>query len=176
VADIVDTPLYWVDTSELAETQNGMSPRLAIVACPPGGEQLPVSVRSLKGRGIDTLVSMLRADETRILRLEAEGRLCRESGIDYKWLPVQDHSIPDSIEEFRLVVEQLHRDLRAGKAIGAHCYAGIGRSCMLMACVLCLEGLTPDQAFTRLSDARGIHVPDTWLQVQWVEHFAESLV
>jgi protein-tyrosine phosphatase len=176
VAEIVDAPLFWVDMSELTETRKGGLPRLAIVSCPPGGEQLPASVRSLKERGIETLVSMLRADESRILRLEAEGRLCREAGIDYKWLPVQDHSIPDSMEEFRLVVDHLHSDLRAGKAIGAHCYAGIGRSCMLMACVLCLEGLAPGEAFTRLSNARGMHVPDTWLQIQWVEHFAESLV
>ena len=79
------------------------------------------------------------------------------------------------MEEFRLVVDQLHRDLRAGKGVGAHCYAGIGRSCMLMACLLCVEGLQPDEAFARLSAARGLRVPDTWLQIQWVEHFAESL-
>jgi protein-tyrosine phosphatase len=148
---------------------------MAIVPCPPGGEQLAASVRSLREQGIETMVSLLRADEARVLRLEAEGRLCREAGIDYKWLPVQDHSIPESMEEFRLVVDQLHRDLRAGKGVGAHCYAGIGRSCMLMACLLCVEGLQPDEAFARLSAARGLRVPDTWLQILWVEHFAESL-
>jgi protein-tyrosine phosphatase len=136
---------------------------------------LEVSLRWLQAQGIETLVSLLRAEESKILHLDAEGRLCQSMGIDYKWLPVQDHSIPESMPEFRLVVEHLQRDLRAGKAVGAHCYAGIGRSCMLIACLLCVEGLTPTEAFARLSAARGLQVPDTWLQMQWVEHFAASL-
>ncbi|AXC12776.1 protein-tyrosine phosphatase-related protein [Acidisarcina polymorpha] len=166
---------YWIDATGLATTEAGTPPRLAIVPCPPGGEQLPASIQSLHNQGIDTLVSLLRADEGRVLRLEAEGRVCRELGVDYKWLPVQDHSIPESMDEFRLVVEQMQNDLRAGRGVGAHCYAGIGRSCLLMACLLCSEGLTPEEAFSRLSAARGLRVPDTWLQIQWVEHFAESL-
>jgi protein-tyrosine phosphatase len=170
-----ETLPYWVDTSGLEATAEGTPPRVAIVPCPPGGEQLAGAIRSLRGQGIESLVSLLRADEARVLRLEAEGRLCREAGIEYTWLPVPDHSIPESLEEFRLVAEQLHRNLRAGKAVGAHCFAGIGRSCMLMAALLCMEGLAPAEAFSRLSAARGMRVPDTWLQIQWVEHFAASL-
>jgi protein-tyrosine phosphatase len=166
---------YWVDTSGLGGSLSGGASRIAIVPCPPGGEQLAAAVRSLREQGIETLVSLLRADEGRVLRLEAEGSLCREAGIDYRWLPVQDHSIPESLEEFRLVVEHLGRDLVAGKAVGAHCYAGIGRSCMLLACLLCQQGLSAAEAFERLSAARGLRVPDTWLQIQWVEHFADSL-
>ncbi len=166
---------YWVNTSGLADTALGTPPRLAIVPCPPGGQNLAEAIRLLRSQGIETLVSLLRADEGRVLNLEAEWRLCREAGITYKWLPVSDHSIPESMEEFRLVVDELQKDLRAGKAVGAHCFAGIGRSCMLMACLLCLEGLTASEAFARLRAARGLDVPDTWLQIQWVEHFAESL-
>lgn len=175
MTDTLRTPPFWVDVSGLAETQDGRPPQIAIVPCPPGGDHLPAAIASLREEGIETLVSLLRADETRVLRLEAEGKLCREAGIDYKWLPVQDHSIPESMEEFRLVVDRMHSDLRAGKGVGAHCYAGIGRSCTLLACLLCLEGLAPAEAFNRLSEARGLRVPDTWLQIQWVEHFADSL-
>ena len=166
---------YWIDTSGLAVTDDGAAPRMAIVPCPVGGQHLSEAIESLRERGIETLVSLLTAEEARILRLEAEGRTCREAGIDYRWLPVADHSIPDSMEEFRLVVDQLQLDLRAGKGVGAHCYAGIGRSCLLLACLLCLEGLSAEEAFDRLSAARGLRVPDTWLQTEWVRHFAESL-
>jgi len=166
---------YWIETSGLPCAANGTALRMAIVPCPAGGANLSAAIRSLHEQGIGTLVSLLSADEARVLRLEAEGSICRETGIDYLWLPVADHSIPESMEEFRKVVEQLQRDLRAGKAVGAHCYAGIGRSCLLMACLLCLEGLTAEEAFARLSAARGLPVPDTWLQSQWVLHFAESL-
>jgi protein-tyrosine phosphatase len=175
MAAVASVGPYWIETNGLKKTKAGTPPRVAIVPCPPGGEQLAAAVRALKEHGIETMVSLLRADEARVLRLEAEGKLCRDAGIDYKWLPVQDHSIPESMEEFRMVVDLLQRDLRAGKAVGAHCYAGIGRSCLLIACLLCLEGLTATEAFDRLSAARGLRVPDTWLQIQWVEHFAESL-
>jgi hypothetical protein len=166
---------YWIETTGLAATAAGTPPRVAIVPCPDGGRHLPDAIGSLRDWGLDTLVSLLSPEETRILRLEHEAQLCRETGIDFQWLPVPDHSIPDSLEEFRLLVRRLHLDLRDGRAVGAHCYAGIGRSCMLLACLLCSEGLTPAEAFDRLSIARGLRVPDTWLQIQWVEHFAGSL-
>jgi protein-tyrosine phosphatase len=169
---------YWIDTTGVAGADGSdRSPllRMAIVPCPPGGSQLEGGVRSLKEQGIDTLVSLLTAEEARVLRLEGEGRVCRQVGIDYRWLPVTDHSIPGSMEEFRMVVDQLQHDLRAGKGVGAHCYAGIGRSCVLMACLLCMEGLSAEEAFDRLSLARGLRVPDTWLQSQWVQHFAAAL-
>ena len=95
--------------------------------------------------------------------------------MSFRWMPVRDHFVPESAEEFALVVEEIRRELHEGKGVAAHCYAGIGRSPMLMACVLCAEGLGPQDALARVSRARGIEVPDTWMQVRWVEHFAESL-
>jgi protein-tyrosine phosphatase len=166
---------YWIDTADLPRAADGAQLRMAIVPCPPGGGRLAAAIFALREQKIDTLISLLTAGEARVLRLEAERQICREAGIDFRWLPVTDHSIPESMEEFRVVVDQLQRQLRAGQGVGAHCYAGIGRSCILMACLLCLEGLTADEAFDRLSAARGLRVPDTWLQAEWVRHFAESL-
>jgi protein-tyrosine phosphatase len=130
---------------------------------------------ALREQGIERLVSLLSEDEVRVLRLEEEARLCRVVGIGFRWFPVTDHSIPESMEEFRALVKELQRELRAGKGVGAHCFAGIGRSCMLMAGLLCAEGLGADEAFARLSAARGLTVPDTWLQAQWVAHFSQLL-
>jgi protein-tyrosine phosphatase len=169
-----DTP-YWIETSDLTPTVKDTPPRMAIVPCPAGGRQLRAAIRSLHNQGIESLISLLSLDEVRVLGLEDEGRLCGDVGIDFRSFPVDDHSIPASIEEFGAVVNDLQRGFRAGRAIGAHCFAGIGRSCMLMAGLLCAEGLSADEAFARLTVARGLPVPDTWLQAQWVNHFAESL-
>jgi protein tyrosine phosphatase (PTP) superfamily phosphohydrolase (DUF442 family) len=166
---------YWIETRDLPETANGTPPRIAIIPCPAGGGGLGTAIRSLRDRGIASLVSLLSADEVGVLGLEDEERLCREAGIDFRWFPVDDHSIPASMDEFRAVVSDLHKDLRAGKGIGAHCFAGIGRSCMLVAGLLCAEGLSVDEAFARLSEARGLPVPETWLQADWIGHFAELL-
>jgi protein-tyrosine phosphatase len=166
---------YWIDTTGLTVALSGDLPRMGIIPCPPGGEHLVPALLALRAQGIESLVSLLQPSEARVFGLEGEAEAARHAGINYSSLPVTDHSIPDSVPEFRRVVDRLHEDLRSGKAVGAHCFAGIGRSCMLMACLLCLEGLQPDEAFARLSAARGLRVPDTWLQSRWVEHFAGSL-
>ena len=42
-----------------------------------------------------------------------------------------------------------------------HCRAGIGRSSLLAAAVLRVEGRTADEAWQRITEARGLPVPDT---------------
>jgi hypothetical protein len=39
----------------------------------------------------------------------------------------------------------------------------------------CSEGFTAQDAFKRLSVARGVQVPDTPEQVRWVEQYARNL-
>ena len=165
---------YWVETRDLTKTTEATVPKMAIVPCPAGGRNLDAAIRSLRGHGIESLVSLLSVDEVQVLGLTNEERDCADAGIAFRWFPVHDHSIPASMDEFRTLVSDLQQDLRAGKAVGAHCFAGIGRSCMFMAALLCAEGLSAGESFARLSKARGLTVPDTWLQTQWVEHFAES--
>ena len=46
------------------------------------------------------------------------------------------------------------------------------RSSLLLAALLTAEGYTPDDAFKRLTKARGLQVPDTRDQIRWVERFA----
>jgi protein-tyrosine phosphatase len=169
------TTPYWIDTIGLAETEAGGPPRLAVVPCPSGANRLRTSLKAMHDQGIETLVSLLGPEEAKVLGLESEADICEELGINFYRFPVPDHSIPESMDEFRAILNHLQRDLSAGKGVGAHCFAGIGRSCMLMAGLLCLEGLTAAEAFVRLSAARGVPVPDTWLQSQWVQHFAESI-
>jgi protein-tyrosine phosphatase len=55
-----------------------------------------------------------------------------------------------------------------------HCRAGIGRSSLIAACVLVLLGLAPAMAFDRIGKARGLKVPDTEGQRDWVDMFREA--
>jgi hypothetical protein len=43
-----------------------------------------------------------------------------------------------------------------------------------LALLLVVEGLAPEEAFRRLTLARGLAVPDTPDQVRWVERFAAT--
>ncbi|MFT4110031.1 hypothetical protein, partial [Propionicimonas sp.] len=56
-----------------------------------------------------------------------------------------------------------------GHGVAIHCRAGIGRSSVLAAAVLQLEGVPADEAWNLISHARGLPVPDTDAQRRFVD-------
>lgn len=155
---------FWIET--------GNELRLAIVPRPRGGDWLEDEAISMKKAGIDILVSMLQVEEADELGLTAEAAACQAAGIEFKSFPIQDREAPSSIASFSAFVEQLRVELHSGRSVAVHCRASIGRSSLLLAGVLCAEGFPPDDAFKRLAKARGLQVPDTAEQVQWIQRFA----
>ena len=53
---------------------------------------------------------------------------------------------------------------------------GIGRSGLLAAALLVSSSVDPDAAIRRVSDARGLPVPETAQQKEWITKFAEDFV
>lgn len=157
---------FWVETDNKA--------RLAIVPRPRGGDWLEDEVSQMKRAGVDVLVSMLESDEAVELGLSAEARLCEAGGITFRSFPIPDRETPPSTASFAKFVEELRAEIHAGRSIAVHCRASIGRSSLLLAALLAAEGFTPDDAFRRLTLARGLQVPDTADQVRWVERFAAA--
>ncbi len=49
-----------------------------------------------------------------------------------------------------------------------HCRAGIGRSAVVAAGILLQAAFGPEEAFARVSEVRGVDVPDTDEQHNWV--------
>lgn len=171
---------YWVRIGD--EIRSPLRPpdpdsklRLAILPCPRGDRKLDAEMRALRKAGVDGLASLLTVEESQEFGLVEEASAAEKAGLLFWSVPVRDHSVPGSVQEFARAVDQIRAQLHTGKAVAAHCYAGIGRSIMLLACILVAEGWTPDLAFDRLSEARGFPVPDTREQEQWVRDFAESL-
>jgi protein-tyrosine phosphatase len=157
---------FWVET--------GNSARLAVVPRPRGGDWLEDEVRHMKLAGVDILVSMLTLDEAAELGLSAEAQLCETVGIRFRSFPIPDRETPPSQASFANFVEELRAEVHAGRSVAVHCRASIGRSSLLLAALLTTEGFTPEEAFRRLTVARGIQVPDTPDQVRWVERFAAA--
>lgn len=156
---------FWVKTSD--------SLQLAIIPRPRGGDWLEDDLRQFRQAGIDIVVSMLPPGEAAELGLEKEEEACREAGLGFRSFPVTDRETPSSHREFERFLESLRSDLQAGRSIGVHCRASIGRSSLMLAALLTMEGYGAADAFQRLSEARGLQVPDTPEQVRWVERFAE---
>jgi protein-tyrosine phosphatase len=151
---------FWIDTASPLQ--------LAIASRPQGGDWLQKDVRSLKDEGIDILVSLLSFTETRELDLDEEKAVCSSVGISFVNFPIPDRQTPPSRLGFLTFAQLLHKRASEGLRIGVHCRACIGRSSVLLATVMRLEGFTAREAFDRISDARGLRVPDTAEQARWV--------
>jgi protein-tyrosine phosphatase len=153
---------YWIET--------GIPAKLAIMPRPNGGNDLEGEIRTLKREGADVLVSLLTPEEEADLGLEYERAACSGHGIKFRSFPIPDRRVPASAEAFLKFIDSLHQDLLQGRSIVAHCRAGIGRSSLLLASLLRREGLSTDDAFRRITHARGMLVPDTAEQLRWVEN------
>jgi len=138
---------FWIET--------GTAMRLAIVPRPRGNDWLEDEVTQMKRAGVDVLVSMLQPDEATELGLSTEAKLCAAGGIQFRSFPIPDRETPPSTAAFAKFVEELSLPLAA---------------------LLTAEGYTADDAFRRLTTARGLQVPDTPDQIRWVERFAERHV
>jgi protein tyrosine phosphatase (PTP) superfamily phosphohydrolase (DUF442 family) len=142
---------------------------------PRGAEWLASDLSGLRRDGIDILVSLLTKAEAAELGLAQEQSDCEQAGMEFRWFPIPDHSVPASHRELQELAEELATERRHGKNIGAHCCAGIGRSSLLLAAVLCVEGISPERAFCLISKGRGLQVPDTPEQAEWLAGFAGAL-
>lgn len=156
--------LYWIDQP--------FEGRLAISARPVGWEYAAESAAGWRTSGLDVIVSMLEPDEAAELGLDQEAPICRAAGIHFINCPVPDHGTPEDEDMVLAAVNEALGALEQGKRVAAHCFAGIGRSPLFVACVLVRHGVPADVAWTRLNAARGLRLPDTTAQQQWVSSFA----
>jgi hypothetical protein len=153
----------------------GANGRLAIVPRPSGNERLAEDLAALRRDGIDILISLLMPSEAAELGLSREQELCAQTGIEFRSFPIPDRGVPASHRQFQELADALATERLHGKNIGAHCRACIGRSSLLIAAVLCVEGLSPERAFGLISKGRGLQVPDTPEQAEWLSGFASAL-
>jgi protein-tyrosine phosphatase len=142
------------------------------MACPRGGDWLDDEVEALRAEGVEVLVSALTSSELVELQLSAEPELARQAGLTYISFPIPDRGVPEVAAT--TLVGQLGERLAAGQFIVVHCRAGIGRSSLIAAAVLVREGLSPAEAWERISAARGLSVPDTEAQRAWLAAFART--
>jgi len=160
------TNQHWVQT--------GVRGRLGIMSRPRGGDWLEDEVAGLRAAGVQVVVSLLTDQEMLELDLGQEEALCAGAGLTFRRLAIPDRDVPPlDVATFRLVGE-LRDALVAGATVVIHCRMGIGRSSLIAASTLVLLGVPPDEGFARLSAARGLAVPDTEAQREWVTAFART--
>jgi len=136
----------------------------------PSGEWLTEDLAHFKNIGIDHIVSLLWQDEIRELSLENQPSLCSTIGVKFTNFPIVDRGLPE-IAGFTSMAKAVFAELSVGKSIAIHCRAGIGRTGMLACCLLKMAGIDNEEALELVSRARGVQVPDTILQRQFITDY-----
>jgi protein-tyrosine phosphatase len=158
------TELHWVD--------GPWSGKLAVASRPRGGDWLEDEIANWRRAGVDTVLSLLTPEEEQTLDLSREAGAVKTRGMDFISLPIPDRQVPGSETEVAAALERVNARLSAGKNVVVHCRQGVGRSGLVAACLLVTKGLDPRAAVERVSAARGVPVPETKEQRQWIDHYA----
>jgi protein-tyrosine phosphatase len=161
------TELHWME--------GPWTGRLAVSARPRGGDWLEEELASWRKSGVDEVVSLLTSDEVESLELQNEAAHSGDAGMQFRSFPIVDRWVPASKRDALRLIEDLDRDLAAGKNISIHCRQGIGRAGLIAASLLVARGLQPADALERISLARGVAVPETAEQRAWVDGLAAEL-
>ena len=149
--------------------------RLGIVPRPRGAEWLDDETQAWREAGIDVVVSLLEPDEEAELDLTSESASSAASGLDFRSFPIPDRGVPNSRAAVAQLVEQILDALHAGKNVAFHCRQGIGRSALIVAATLISDGQDVEAAITALRQSRGLEVPETHAQRQWISDFSSWL-
>jgi protein-tyrosine phosphatase len=150
--------------------------RLAISTRPRGGDWLEDEIRGWRSARVDSVVSLLEKDEERQLELGEEGRVAEANGIHFLSFPIVDRSVPKSIPATISLLRSVNDALERGQNVAVHCRQGIGRAALIAAGILMAAGKSPDAAMAAIRWARGVDVPETREQREWLQrNLADSL-
>jgi protein-tyrosine phosphatase len=148
---------------------------LAIAPRPRGGDWLDRDVRALAAHGLDVLVSLLEPHEALELGLEHEAAACDSNGLAFVSLPIPDRGTPSDVTAFTRAVAELVTRLRSGTRIAVHCRQSVGRSGLLAVSMAIAMKVDLRTAIETVSIARGVGVPETPAQLEWLREHQEAL-
>ena len=119
-------------------------------------------------------------DLTEAGKLEPYDKLLRKeggSGTSYTRIPIRDESVPEQPKTMAAIIAAIDRGITEGGITYVHCWGGVGRTGLAVACWLQQRYQTSDEALTNLADrwrscAKSIRrprSPETSEQVKWVK-------
>ncbi len=141
---------------------------MAIMAKPTAGDWIEEEFANIANENINQIVSLLEPSEEFEVGLQKEKGLTEKYEMHFLSFPIQDRGLPNSVEKFGNFTKTLFQQILSGKNTLIHCRAGIGRAGMVAAAILIHYGFNVDKAFSHISLKRGVTVPDTKEQYQWI--------
>jgi protein-tyrosine phosphatase len=148
---------------------------LGILPRPRGGDWLTDETAAWREADVDIVISLLEPGEEAQFVLEREAAAAAATGIDFQSFPIPDRGVPASNESVARLARKMLDALEKGKNVAVHCRQGIGRSGLIAASILVAVGTELAAALAAVAQARGVDVPETEEQRQWLTDFASWL-
>ena len=142
--------------------------KLFVSSRPRGGDWLSDETERWRQGGIQTVLSLLTQEEESELGILDESGEAAKQGMKFISFPIPDRGIPGSSTAAMEMLDEVLNELQRGKNVLVHCRQGIGRAGMVAASLLVLDGVEPRAAIEAVSNARGVPVPETADQEQWI--------
>lgn len=141
---------------------------LAVMAKPVSGEWADEEFSGLREAGIRQVVSLLEPHEAYEFGLVDEQAHREKHGMEFVSYPIPDRGLPPSVQGFANLTRSIYQQSAGGLSTVVHCRAGIGRTGLVAAGVLLHAAFDAKEAFAHVSKRRGVEVPDTDEQRDWL--------
>lgn len=122
--------------------------------CAGEPEDAPRVLQELADQGVTLFLDLTQDGE-----LEPYAHLVEPPGRRLS-APIRDLSVPSS-EALVATLDAIDAELEAGGAVFVHCWAGCGRTGVVVGCWLVRHGATPEEALARIAETRGLGCPQT---------------
>ncbi|HUG65013.1 MAG TPA: hypothetical protein VMK83_07330 [Gaiellaceae bacterium] len=129
--------------------------------CALGHENAWLEVRNLAQAGVTLFVDLTHSGE-----LEPYSSLVDRPS-RYVNRAIRDFSVPTR-EGLVATLDEIDAELEAGGIVYVHCWAGCGRTGVVVGSWLVRHGIDPDEALRRIAEARGLGCPQTLEQRAFV--------
>ena len=122
--------------------------------CAWGPEDAPAEVRGLLTQGVTLFLDLTQEDE-----LEPYTRFVPAIARHLR-IPIRDFSVPTA-ERLVAALDVIDAELAAGGVVYVHCWAGCGRTGIVVGCWLVRHGVEPRAALARIAETQGLGCPQT---------------
>jgi len=136
--------------------------------CAWGPENAWAEVRDLVDAGVSLFLDLTQDGE-----LEPYAPLVPPPA-RYVNRPILDFSVPKH-ESLVATLDEIDVELAAGGVVYVHCWAGCGRTGVVVGSWLVRHGVEPDEALRRIAETRGLGCPQTLEQRLFVLEWQQGL-
>jgi len=100
--------------------------------------------------------------------------ICEACSITWKYFPVPDFCVPENVDAFKVLINEIVALIQSGTSVCVNCYAGVGRTGLVLSCVIgALFDIDADSAIAAVRRSRS--AVETVAQEEFVHEILDSV-